>query len=1059
MNGNALEPALVVGIGASAGGIEAFKGFFENLPSDTGLAFVVVLHLPVDRKSMLPGILARWTALPVIEVTPGCPVRPNSIYLPPSGVVITYRDGCLHPHHQLSEEPREPRPIDVLFDSLAQALGDRAIGVVLSGTGSDGALGLKSIRTLGGLTIVQGTDGSAPQHADMPASAVATGAVDIVAPVENIPGQILIAQRAQSDLATKAQTASDGEADMRLAICEVLRKQVGHDFSGYKEKTFLRRVQRRMQVCGKTEMVDYVDQLTSDRAEAVMLFRDLLIGVTSFFRDGATFETLTKLVLPQLFEGKTEESDIRVWVPGCATGEEAYSLAMLLREYLDTVASPPRIQIFASDIDDAAITTARMGRYPATLLQGISSERLSRFFSKGQDGSGSFTVAKEVRELCTFSTHSLTRDPPFSRINLISCRNLLIYLDSDLQGMVIPAFHYALAPNGFLLLGSSETASRHEDLFTPVDRRHRIFKRRNTPSPPLQMIGRLTGMRDTSAVPDGNSTGPRLARAGSSKMTNRANNRVLERFAPPFVVVTAEGDVVQYSSRIGRFLEPAPGTPSQNVVGMARRGLRAPLRAALKQAHETGRLVERSGINATTDDNGVRTVTLLVEPLPEPGALTLYLMVFLEHAAHGLDAKADRSVEQDLDLAADRHLEAELRDTREQLQSISEQYETALEELKSSNEELHSVNEELQSTNEELETSKEEIQSINEELQTVNGQLSSKVDELDGHNTDLKNLFESTQVATIFLDPYLVIRGFTPAVANIYSLIPSDEGRPLTNIVSRLRYNDLRSDVAQVLHNVEPLERRLVSDDGTAHYLMRILPYRTPESTVDGTLITFVDVTSIVQAEEHQRLLVDELNHRVKNMLTVVISMAIQTMRGAKSMEEFSENFLGRVHALNIAYSLLSNESWQRVPVRDLIVEELKPFMTDDQSNVLLQGPNVPLEPQVALALSLAVHELTTNAVKHGALSVPGGQVRVAWRIEAGAGAEQLALEWSEANGPRVREPTKRGLGLTLIERGLKSEMSGQATVEFNPAGLRAVLRTPVGSNAGTKGAEIENAE
>ena len=1056
MKGTGDLSRFVVGIGASAGGIEAFKAFFENLPPDTGLAFVVILHLPVDRKSLLPEILARWTAMPVIEAVPGSPVRANSVYLPPPGVVVTLRDGCLFPQEPASNEPREVRPIDVFFDSLARSIGERAIGVVLSGTGSDGALGLKSIKALGGLTIAQGADGSAPQHGDMPASAIATGAVDIVAPVEAIPSHILRVYRAQDEF-VKAADSAGPQPDNRLAICEVLRKQVGHDFSGYKEKTFLRRVQRRMQVCGLVRMDYYVERLRSDRAEAVMLFRDLLIGVTSFFRDSATFELLSSKVFPQLFDGKGEDSEIRVWVPGCATGEEAYSLAMLLIEYIDTIETAPRLQIFASDIDDSAIATARTGRYPATLLEGMPPDRLSRFFTEGHDGS--FTIAKQVRELCTFSAHSLTRDPPFSRIHLISCRNLLIYLDTDLQGMVIPAFHYSLAPDGFLLLGSSETVSRHENLFVAIDRHHRIFKRRNAPTQPLQLIGRLTGMRDGPMEKGVAALGPRLVRVGSSKMTNRANNRVLERFAPPFVVVTADGDVVQYSNRIGRFLEPAPGSPSQNVLMMARRGLRAPLRTALKQAQDSGRAVERNGISVSLAVEGVRTIKLAVEPLHEPGALTLYLIVFVDEPALDPAAEPVEILAAEVETGPDRHLEAELRDTREQLQSISEEYETALEELKSSNEELHSVNEELQSTNEELETSKEEIQSINEELQTVNGQLSSKVDELDGHNTDLKNLFESTQVATIFLDPYLVIRGFTPAVASIYSLIPSDQGRPLTNIVSKLRYDGLRADVAHVLHTIEPLERRLVSEDGTTHYLMRILPYRTPESSVDGTLITFVDVTSIVQAEQHQRLLVDELNHRVKNMLTVVISMAIQTMRGAGSLEAFSENFLGRIYALNAAYSLLSNESWQRVAVRDLITEGLKPFMTDDRANVLLQGPQVSLEPQAALAMGLAMHELTTNAVKHGALSVPDGKIRVIWHIDAKAGGDQLVLEWAEANGPPVKPPSRRGLGLTLIERGVKSEMSGEVAIAFNTTGLHAILRAPVSSSATTSAAVYDAKE
>ncbi|MEO5698704.1 MAG: PAS domain-containing protein [Burkholderiaceae bacterium] len=394
--------------------------------------------------------------------------------------------------------------------------------------------------------------------------------------------------------------------------------------------------------------------------------------------------------------------------------------------------------------------------------------------------------------------------------------------------------------------------------------------------------------------------------------------------------------------------------------------------------------------------------------------------------------------------------ETELRDAREQLQAVTEEHETALEELKSANEELHSVNEELQSTNEELETSKEEIQSINEELQTVNAQLAAKVDELDTKNTDLKNLFESTEVATIFLDPYFVIRGFTPAVASIYNLIPSDQGRPLTDIVSRLQYSGLRDDVNHVLSTLEPLERRVVRDDDATHYLMRVLPYRAPDSTIDGTLVTFVDVTSIVRAEQHQRLLVDELNHRVKNMLTVVMALARQTIRRSGTIEEFAASYLGRIDALTTAYTLLSQEDWQAVSLSDLILEELKPFLAGDRTNIMLRGPPVQLESRAALAMGMAMHELTTNAVKYGALSVPEGNVDVTWRLERIANIEWIVLEWVERNGPAVTPPSQRGFGMTLIERGLRQDMSAEVEVTFPADGVRAKLRAPLRRPAGS---------
>jgi two-component system CheB/CheR fusion protein len=882
----------------------------------------------------------------------------------------------------------------------------------------------------------------------MPASAIAAGAVDVVASVQAIPGHILAALQTRGKPDAPAELPPEQTDAARLAICAVLQRQLGHDFSGYKKKTFLRRVQRRMQVVNLPTLDEYAARLDGDRAEVRLLLRDLLIGVTSFFRDADTFAVLKQTVVPRLFEGKGADAELRVWVPGCATGEEAYSLAMLLREHADELDRPaPKMQVFATDIDELAVATARAGRYPSTLLEGVSPERLSRFFVAGIDGS--YTVSREVREFCTFSAHSLTRNPPFSRIDLLSCRNLLIYLDTDLQETVIPAFHYALVPNGILLLGSSESVTRHEDLFATLDRANRIFQRRDVPSPSLHLTG---GVRNGEPQPtrNGAAFAADTSRAAILRIGGRASARVLERFGPAFVVASAAGEIVQYSSGTGRFLEPAPGLASQNVLVMARRGMAAHLRAALKQAVETGRPVEKPDVSVAIPGEGNRRVTLAVEPMREQGPHTLYLIMFVEPGRQKGESKAVPADEVAVDAGPDRHIEMELRETREQLQSITEEHETALEELRSSNEELLSVNEELQSSNEELETSKEEIQSINEELQTVNGQLAAKVDELDHKNTDLKNLFESTQVATIFLDRYLVVRGFTPAVANIYNLIPGDIGRPLTDIVSRLRYAGLREDIHQVLMTLEPLERRVARDDDSTHYLMRVLPYRTPDSMVDGALVTFVDVTSIVQAEQHQRLLVDELNHRVKNMLTVVISMAKQTVRGSKSLKEFSETYMGRLHTLSATYGLLSNETWQSVCILDIIMEELGPFLATDRANITVEGPRVLLEARSALALGLAVHELTTNAVKYGALSVAQGSVSVRWYVEQDADGGRLALDWIEADGPHVAVPTRRGFGMTLIERGLKQDMSAEVDLEFAATGVKARIRAPLRTRTGT---------
>ena len=1028
----------VVAIGASAGGIEAFRLFFEAMPADSGMGFVVVLHMSADRKSMLPEIIARWTAMPVAEAADGDLVGPNQVYVIPPGYVGTIRQERLHLRHLAPDVPREAAPIDEFFDSLAADRGEDAIGVVLSGTGHDGALGLKAIRARGGLTLAQGTDGTAPQHSGMPDSAIATGAVDLIVPAQDMPA-LIVGFRARHE-AAGSPTSSVSQTDTtRLRICELLSARVGHDFSQYKEATFLRRVQRRMQVLGLTRMDTYAARLEESREEAMLLFRDLLIGVTTFFRDPGAFEVVEQVVVPRLFAGKGAKDNVRVWVPGCATGEEAYSLAILLREHMDGLDDPPKVQVFATDIDDPAIGTARAGRYPATLLDGLSPERRSRFFTRHEGG---YVVTKELRDLCTFSAHSLVRDPPFSRMNLVSCRNLLIYMDVDLQAAVFPSFHYSLLPGGVLLLGSAETVARHDGLFAPLEKEHRIFLRRDGPSPMPKITAR--SMQNGSPTSPKPQADPQAGGTDWPRTLGVANNRVLERFAAPFVVVAEDGTVMHYSSHVGGVLQPALGPPSRSVFDMARRSLRHPLRVALRSAAETGRSVEHAVPGEGAD--GAGAVTLVVEPLPGQEPNRPYLIVFKETGPAKSGATPAAGDAGAASIAAE--VDRELRDTREQLQSLAEEHETALEELRSSNEELHSVNEELQSSNEELETSKEEIQSVNEELHTVNAQLSNKVDELDRANSDLRNLFDSTRVATVFLDPHMVIRAFTPDVASIYNLIPTDRGRPLTDIVSRLDYAGLRDDVAGVLNTLEPLERRVSRADGTAHYLLRILPYRTPDGSVDGSLVTLVDVTRIVQAEQHQRLLVDELNHRVKNMLTVVISLATQTLRRAGTLEEFSGVFLGRVHALTATYALLSRESWSHVQLREVVAEELRPFTAGDRTNIRVEGPPVPLGPRGALALGMAIHELATNAAKYGALSVPDGDVAVTWSVESDGDDTHLVLDWIERNGPPVTPPAKRGFGSTLIERALGHDLHGHAQIMFLPDGVRANVRATLRSGA-----------
>jgi two-component system CheB/CheR fusion protein len=971
----------IVGIGASAGGIDAFHSFFERMPVDCGMAFVLILHLPPDRKSMLPEIIRRWTAMPVIEGMDGSLIEPNCIYIPPPHAIVTVADHRLGVRMADQDDKRVFRPIDGFFDSLGAALGEQAIGIVLSGSGNDGALGLKAIKECGGLTIAQGTDGSAPQYGEMPAGAIAIGSVDLVASVEDIPGHLMRMKRSRILSPAGAEGLAQTDA-ARLQICAILRAQLGHDFSGYRDKTFLRRVQRRMQVVNVATLEDYVSRLQTDHEEAVLLFRDLLIRVTSFFRDRETFETLAAKVIPRLFEGKGADASVRVWVPGCATGEEAYSLAMLLREHMDQLRATPIVQVFATDIDDAAIATARLGRYPATLLEGLSARRRERFFKVSQ---GSYVVSKDIRDICTFSVHNLVRDPPFSRMNLVSCRNLLIYMDQGLQATVIPVFHYALIPGGILLLGASESAAQHADLFEPLDKAARIFQRRDGRSPPLHL---------------------RLQRS----------NLISRRSSPELAPLA--GDASVQAVMPGSAESPSSGKPV---------------------------VVPSAAADARTSMS-----TAAAEP-------SRGLSFMQELRAFFPDARKLAQREQ------------ALLSTQEQLQALAEEHQTALEELRSTNEELHSVNEEMQSTNEELETSKEELQSLNEELHTVNVRLTEKVDELDATNSDLRNLFDSTEIATIFLDRDLIIRGFTPAIATLYNLIPSDQGRPLTDIVSRLHYGGLREDVAQVLKALQPLERRTAREDQSAHFIMRILPYREPDSTVSGVLVTFVDVTSIVRAEAalleadvRKDVFLATLSHELRNPLAPIRTAARLLQHPKLEPEQLAraQSIISRqvihmssllddlldVSRITRGSFLLKKEYIDIEAVMEAAVEAAQPAIDARQHTLRVERPAAPIVLEVdSVRLTQVISNLLTNAAKYTPV---GGLIALGARREAqaliifvrddGAGIAPEMLTKIFNMFTRIESATEHsegGLGIGLaLAKGLVELHGGR--IEARSAGL-----------------------
>ncbi|WP_198670775.1 CheR family methyltransferase [Oceanicella sp. SM1341] len=869
----------------------------------------------------------------------------------------------------------------------------------------------------------------------MPRSAQASGLIDFAVPVERMPRYLLQVRDGIDVLDMLASTDRDRQNRDRALqvqgdIARLLHERAGHDFSGYKNRTFMRRVARRMKVTDVDTVDEYTRRLGEDAGEVMALFRDLLINVTNFFRDADAFAALGEKVIPALLEGKGARDTVRVWVPGCATGEEVYSLAILLCEHVESLAAPPQVQIFATDIDEDALSVARAGKYPDTLMEGVTPERLKRFFRR--DGAGN-VVVKQVREMCVFSSHSIIADPPFSRMDLVSCRNLLIYFGGALQDQVIPTFHYALRPGGYLFLGTSEGVSRYGELFAPVDRQHRIFRSRDTeggfrrlPRSMARLAGRPRAGAEAPAPRN------RLEAAGVH-LRQRAEMQVLERYAPAHVVVSQEGEILHYSTGTGPYLEMPRGAPSRQLLELARRDLRTSLRTALRQALETGRRAGREVLMLEPGTEQGRMARLTVEPLDPGGEAGEALFLVLFHPlGEWQEIRAVRAEDAGRG-EAEAAMERELRDLRDRLQATVEEYEAAIEEVKSANEELVSVNEEVQSSNEALEAAREEAQSLNEELSTINAELASSVEELDQANTDLKNLYAATRIATIFLDHALVIRNFTPAAASFFNLRGSDIGRPLSDLSGVLDYPELEGQAQAVIRDQQTIEHRISSADDEAHYLVRLMPYRTRTEAIGGVVVTILDITSLARAERRQEVLIAELNHRVKNMLTVVISTTNSTLRTASDPKDFSEKLIGRLHGMARAYALLSQSEWSLVSVSDLVRAEAEAFGAE---RFEVSGPGVWLKPQQAMSLSMIVHELSTNAAKYGALSRSAGRVKVSWQETDGV----LGLQWVERGGPEVSVPEKTGFGMVLVEGQVMSLSGGQVASRFPPEGFELEL-------------------
>jgi len=828
----------IVGLGASAGGLEALESFFSNMPSDSNMAFVIIQHLSPKHKSIMASLLSKSTQMPVNEITSGMKIEPNRIYLNPPDKNVVIQHSKLQLMMPIKTDGLN-LPIDCFFRSMASELNEKAICIILSGTATDGTLGLKAVKGGGGIAMVQDPDSA--KYDGMPRSAIATGIVDFVLPVNKLPGELIKYVKAPYITAAKKLKKTDESfSEYIQTIFALIRRSTGHDLSHYKQTTIRRRIERRMAVHQIGKIPNYVEYLEKNPAEVDILFKDMLIGVTSFFRDPEAFEILKEQVLPGLLKSRNPESLIRIWIVGCSTGEEAYSMAITLLEVMDLIKQHHNVQVFASDIDADALEHGRLGIYPDSIAADVSQGRLNKYFIKEDN---TYRIKKKIREMIVFAAQNVIKDPPFSKIDLVSCRNLLIYMDSPLQKRVIPLFHYTLRPDGVLLLGTSESIGEFTDFFSPFNNKWKIF---------MKLEGYTEKAADYPVMPFYQ---PRREDALKAKQNsdvdiqNIAEKVILNDYAPPGVLVNEHYEIIHFLGKTDKYLETPVGKASFNVLSMAREGLRYKLSTALNNALRHHKICFDEAVRVKYN-GGVRIVDLTVRPLFEANRSSGFLLVLFDEKSpdQTTSRKTGKKAEKKASDPALSTLEQELNATKERLQTTIEELETSNEELKSTNEELQSVNEELQSTNEELETSKEELQSTNEELVTVNTELQKKVDELSGANNDINNLLASTEIGTIFLDTDLKIKRFTPTATKIFNLIVTDVGRSLSHITANIPFENLYDDIKHVLKTLEKKEVEIQDRDGE-WYSVRVIPYRTLENVIDGVVVTFTNYSKIKKAE------------------------------------------------------------------------------------------------------------------------------------------------------------------------------------------------------------------
>ena len=920
----------IVGIGASAGGLEAFEMFFKACPADIGMAFVLVPHLDPNHVSLLTEILQRNTTMPVHEAVDQIAVSPNCVYIIPPNRDMEIFHGML----QLSE-PEKPRgqrmPIDAFLRSLADDQQDNAIGIIFSGTGSDGSLGLRAIHGAGGTTLVQ--DPASAQYEGMPSSAIKGGHVSQVLLINKMPSALLSCRHADS---TNSKTI-EGEQE-RIGINHILlqlRKITGNDFSRYKKSTIGRRIERRMLQHQISDFDTYTRYMKTNSDEAFILFKELLINVTSFFRDAEAFDILKKEILPTLLKNKSNDGVFRIWITGCSTGEEAYSIAIVLHELIEASHQDITVQIFSTDLDDDAITIARAGIYSPNIRQDMTAERMQRFFTKVDAG---YKINKNIREMVVFAIQNVIKDPPFTKLDLLSCRNLMIYLEPELQHRLISTFHYALIPNGVLFLSPSESIGTHVELFSPLNRKWKFYASKYSSRPSGFKMSDVTSV--STATKKYNQPEKEIIKQVEKLNLVELNQRVLvQNFAPVSVITDFTGNILYVHGDTGKYLRPALGPASLNVIAMAREGLEIELHAAISAANNEGKTTLNRNIQVKTNGE-IITFNLNVRPISDGIEQTknMLLVSFIDVVSEIAQPKRKRSVKT-VDVERIAELEQELLVLRSNYQQITENQQTSNEEMQSTNEELQSTNEEMQSTNEELETSKEELQSVNEELISVNAELQTKIGILNEVQNDIKNLLDSIHVGIIFLDKHLNIRRFTPEATQVYRLVSSDVGRPLSDIkpVNELAYDDLVDSAQTVLSSLIPHERELPIKEGK-YIMARIQAYRTLDNFIDGVVFTFTDITLRIQATKSALALANSIVNTVREPLIVLDS----TLKVVAASHSFYEQFkVNQKETVGNKIFDLGNKQWNIPALRTLLEDVLLKTLDFDNYEVEHHFPHI----------------------------------------------------------------------------------------------------------------------